>query len=110
MISELEGIYRRCPTSKIVTGGYSQGSALAARAIEKLNPQIVENIAAVVMFGYTQNKQLNGGVPGLPQDKLLVICNPGDEVCEGTLNIRAAHLQYGPKVPEAVRFIVSRVR
>lgn len=48
-------------------------------------------------------------VIGLPQEKLLVICNPGDEVCEGTLNIRTPHLQYGPKIPQAVSFIVSRV-
>lgn len=65
MISDFEDIYKRCPDAKIVAGGYSQGSALTARAIEKLNPTIVAKIEAVVMFGYTQNQQLRGGVPGM---------------------------------------------
>jgi len=107
----LEQVASKCPNAKILAGGYSQGTAVAARSIEKLAPAVRNRILGVVLFGYTQNKQLNGGVPGLPKDRVKVFCNPGDEVCTGTLNIKAAHFQYsGKPLNEAVQFLLSKVK
>lgn len=71
----LEQVASKCPNAKIIAGGYSQGTAVTARSIEKLSPAVRNRILGVVLFGYTQNKQLNGGVPGLPQDRVKVFCN-----------------------------------
>lgn len=80
---------------------------MAARTIEKLPTATKDRIGAVVLFGYTQNQQLDGGIPGFPQNKIKVFCNVGDLVCVGTLTITAAHLTYGLRVSSAVDFIVD---
>lgn len=94
-------------TPAFLTTGCSQGAALAARTIEKLPTATKDRIGAVVLFGYTQNLQLKGGIPDFPQNKIKVFCNVGDLVCVGTLTITAAHLTYGLKVNDAVDFIVK---
>lgn len=109
MIRLVTDIATNCPTSRIALGGYSQGAALTARTVERLPQNIKDRIDAVVLFGYTLNQQLNGGIPGFPADKTLVICNFGDLVCHGTLTIMPAHLAYGPKVDDAVSYIYNKI-
>lgn len=68
-----------------------------------------DRIGAVVLFGYTLNLQLGGGIPGFPDNKIEVFCNIGDLVCVGTLTITAAHLTYGTKTGDAVDFIYGKL-
>ncbi|OAK99333.1 cutinase [Phaeosphaeriaceae sp. SRC1lsM3a] len=84
----------KCPDAAIVSGGYSQGTAVIAATVSELDAAIQEKIKGVVLFGYTKNQQNNGGIPRLPAEKVKVFCNARDEVCEGTLNIRPAHFLY----------------
>jgi cutinase len=100
----------RCPTSKIVVGGYSQGAALVHRAVEDMSQAVKDKIVAAVTYGDTQNLQDRGQIPNFPKEKTLVICNTGDAVCAGTLNILPAHLAYTGRVDEAVTFINARIR
>lgn len=90
-----------------------------------MGEELKERINAVVLFGYTKNQQNKGKVPGLEQEKLLVVCNKGDQVCNGTLTITVAHLTYSRElritvvrtgltrrvenITHAVDFIKSRV-
>jgi cutinase len=101
---------QRCPNSVIVAGGYSQGAAVTHAAIKNLSSAVKNKIVGVVTFGDTRNQQDGGQIPGYPRDRTLIICNPGDLVCSGTLIIAAPHLAYGPRVPEAVTFLTSRIR
>ncbi|OLN86277.1 putative cutinase 1-like protein 2 [Colletotrichum chlorophyti] len=99
----------KCTASKIVAGGYSQGAAAAHRAIESLPDSAKNKILGVVTFGDTQNQQDKGQIPNFPKDKVEIICNKGDEVCKGTLEVKLAHLDYERRVPEAVDFLVGKI-
>ncbi|KAK1724526.1 hypothetical protein CaCOL14_000447 [Colletotrichum acutatum] len=99
----------KCGKSKIVAGGYSQGAATAHRAIEKLPDSAKGKILGVVTYGDTQNQQDKGQIPNFPKDKLKLICNEGDKVCTGTLEITPAHLDYERHVPEAVDFLTEKI-
>ncbi|KXH50233.1 cutinase [Colletotrichum nymphaeae SA-01] len=99
----------KCDKSKIVAGGYSQGAATAHRAIENLPDSVKSKILGVVTYGDTQNQQDKGQIPNFPKDKLKLICNEGDKVCTGTLEITPAHLDYERNVPEAVDFLTGKI-
>lgn len=62
-----------------------------------------------MLFGYTQNAQFAGTVPGVDQGRLRVFCEEGDPVCTGSLESKPEHYRYGDNVPEAVAFIRSVV-
>ncbi|KAK1474283.1 cutinase [Colletotrichum tamarilloi] len=99
----------KCDKSKVVAGGYSQGAATAHRAIENLPDAVKSKILGVVTYGDTQNQQDKGQIPNFPKDKLKLICNEGDKVCTGTLDITPAHLDYERHVPEAVDFLTGKI-
>ncbi|KAK1454641.1 cutinase [Colletotrichum melonis] len=99
----------KCDKSKVVAGGYSQGAATAHRAIENLPDAVKSKILGVVTYGDTQNQQDKGQIPNFPKDKLKLICNEGDKVCTGTLEITPAHLDYERHVPEAVDFLTGKI-
>ena len=101
---------QKCPQTKILASGYSQGAAIVHGAMEDLPATIMSQIAGVALFGDTRNLQERGRVAGYPEDQTLIICNPGDLVCSGTLTILPPHLAYGPRVPEASRFLVRMVQ
>lgn len=61
-----------CPQSKLVGGGYSQGAALMHRAIESLPQATKDRIAAVVLYGDTQNLQDGGKIKNFPKEKVKV--------------------------------------
>jgi cutinase len=100
----------RCPSSKLVVAGYSQGAALVHRAVEDLSQSVKDRIVAAVTYGDTQYLQDAGRIPNFPREKTLIICNVGDAVCAGTLTILPAHLAYTSRVSEAVTFINARIR
>jgi len=100
----------KCPNSKIVAGGYSQGAALAAAAISDVTATVRNKIVGTVLFGYTKNQQNNGGIPNYPSSNLKVFCATGDLVCSGTLTITPAHLSYGDEASgEAPQFLISKI-
>ncbi|GAW15288.1 hypothetical protein ANO14919_046970 [Xylariales sp. No.14919] len=98
-----------CPSSKLVVSGYSQGAALVHAAVEQLTSSVRARIFAAVTYGDTQNQQDGGKIPNFDTSKTLILCNDGDLVCEGTLIITSAHLDYAPSVPAGVSFIISKL-
>ena len=62
------------------------------------------------MFGDTRYKQSNGTLVGYPSERLKIICNEGDLVCNGTLIVTAAHTEYAARAPEAADFLVELAR
>ncbi|KAF4420582.1 cutinase precursor [Fusarium acutatum] len=113
-IREMIGLFNlansKCPSAKIVAGGYSQGAALAAASIEDLSTAVRNKVVGTVLFGYTKNLQNLGRIPNYPRERTLVFCNFGDLVCTGSLIVAAPHLAYqsdasGP----APQFLIQRV-
>ncbi|KAK0737448.1 cutinase-domain-containing protein [Apiosordaria backusii] len=113
-ITEMKNLFilanSRCPSAKIVAGGYSQGAALAAASIRDSSATIREQIKGVVLFGYTKNLQNLGRIPNYPSERTEVYCAVGDLVCTGQLIVTAAHLTYGDEARnEAPRFLIARI-
>ncbi|KAL4731184.1 hypothetical protein ACLX1H_000145 [Fusarium chlamydosporum] len=113
-IREMIGLFNlastKCPSAKIVAGGYSQGAALAAASIEDLSSTVRDKVVGTVLFGYTKNLQNLGRIPNYPRERTEVFCNIGDLVCTGTLIVAAPHLAYqsdasGP----APQFLIKRI-
>jgi cutinase len=100
----------KCPDTPIVSGGYSQGTAVIAGAIPKLNAPLRERVVGTVLFGYTKNLQNRGGINNYPASNLKVYCATGDLVCTGTLTITAAHFSYSDEAAgPAPQFLQGRI-
>ncbi|KAJ4353113.1 hypothetical protein N0V95_003647 [Ascochyta clinopodiicola] len=110
MQDTLNSMAQKCPDSVIVAGGYSQGAAVNHRAIEELDAGVRDQIAGVVLYGDTQKQQDKNQIPNFPADKVKIICQPGDAVCQGALVVLPAHLTYGSRADEGVDFLVQQVK
>lgn len=100
----------QCPNTKILIGGYSQGSAVVDNAIQGLPQETQNKIAGVVLFGFTRNAQDKAQIPGYPKAQTKIFCAPGDLVCDNTLTITPAHLSYAVNAPAAASFLASMVK
>lgn len=100
----------KCPDTPVVSGGYSQGTAVMSNAISELSETVRDQIKGVVLFGYTKNAQNGGGIPNFPGERLKVFCNAGDDVCNGGLNVTQAHFEYGTAARvDAPKFLKEKI-
>ncbi|KAI0015815.1 cutinase [Xylariomycetidae sp. FL0641] len=89
-----EKAHSKCPETPVVAGGYSQGTAVMAGAIASLPPALQDQVKGVVLFGYTENEQNGGAIPGFPPAKTQVYCATLDVVCNGALFVLPSHFLY----------------
>ena len=96
-IQQITAVTQKCPDTKVVITGYSQGAIL----VHSTANQYGKPIAAAVTFGDPQKGQTPKGVsPG----NFKTFCAQGDPVCLNGGNV-AAHLSYGNDAPAAAQFI-----
>ncbi|KXS96462.1 hypothetical protein AC578_3231 [Pseudocercospora eumusae] len=103
----------QCPDTIVVTGGYSQGTAVIAASLSDLSqqaPDVAGQVAGAILYGYTRNQQNGGRIPNYPTERTKVFCAAGDLVCKGTLIVLAPHFSYGVDVDEAAEFLAQRVQ
>ncbi|ETS78165.1 hypothetical protein PFICI_10227 [Pestalotiopsis fici W106-1] len=111
MADLIANISSTCPDSQIVLSGYSQGAAMVHRATEQIDDEtVLGQIAAAVTFGDTQKDQDDDQVPNVDTAKTLILCNDGDLVCDGTLIVTKAHLDYTGKVQQASDFVTGLIQ
>ncbi|KAF2996243.1 hypothetical protein E8E13_003638 [Curvularia kusanoi] len=96
----------RCPSTKIVLAGYSQGAQLVHNAAGRTSATNAARVAAVVVFGDPKKGQSFGSIA---TSKTLTICHSGDNICAGGSTITAAHLNYQQDVGTAGAFVAGKV-
>jgi cutinase len=90
-----------CPNSRIVLGGYSQGSTVIDLATQAMPASVADHVAAVALFGEPSSgfsSMLWGGQPlptisPLYAGKTISLCAPDDPICSAGGNIMA-HVSY----------------
>ena len=125
----------RCPDTKIVLGGYSQGAAVAAYITEDavpagftlppgitgpLPPEVDNHVSAVVLFGKPSSGFLQMIYTGAPPinvgsrftTKTIDLCIPEDPVCSPTGSDNATHVQYADNgmADQAAQFAVAHLQ
>ncbi|RAH72528.1 carbohydrate esterase family 5 protein [Aspergillus aculeatinus CBS 121060] len=102
MASLVKQALSQCPNTKVVLGGYSQGSMVVHNAASSLS---AGQIQAAVLFGDPLKMT---SVGKLDSSKVKEFCAVGDPVCENGVNVMA-HLSYGSDAQTAAQFLVSAV-
>jgi cutinase len=107
-----------CPNTKLVLGGYSQGSTVIDLASNAMPAPVADHVAAVALFGEPTSQfssMLWGGQP-LPTisplygPKTISLCAPDDPICSPGGNIMA-HVSYieSGMTNQAATFAVNRL-
>jgi cutinase len=107
-----------CPNTKIVLGGYSQGSTVIDLASQALPAPVAGHVAAVALFGEPSSgfsTMLWGGQP-LPVispvyvGKTISLCAPDDPICSSGGNIMS-HMSYidSGMVNQAATFAANKI-
>ncbi|ORA85256.1 cutinase [Mycobacterium malmoense] len=123
-INRVKQTVQKCPNTKIVLGGYSQGASVmdivAGVPIggidwgSSLPPEYANNIAAVVTFGDVADRA-GGSLPtasAMLGSKAIDLCNPNDPICHaGPGNEWSGHTEgYVPVyTTQAAAFVASKL-
>ena len=86
--------YTKCPKTKLLVSGYSQGSQVvhnAFRLLKTQNPAAAKFVNAVVTFGDPDRNIPLDNVAGY---KWKVDCHAGDNICENGSNVFVPHITY----------------
>jgi cutinase len=104
MASDVKTILARCPNTKVVAGGYSQGGQVVHNAFK--NGISATQVKAAVIFGDPYNNQAVGD---LATSSVKRYCAKGDLICEtpGSFIVLPPHTTYGQNTDDAASFIVS---
>ncbi|KAE8147114.1 cutinase-domain-containing protein [Aspergillus avenaceus] len=100
MASLIQQAKKQCPDTKVVLGGYSQGSMVVHNAANRVG---ADAISGAVLFGDPFKMT---GVGKVDKSKVKEFCAAGDPVCENGMNVMA-HLTYGADAKTAAQFLVS---
>ncbi|KZM25608.1 Cutinase [Ascochyta rabiei] len=96
----------KCPSTKIVVTGYSQGAQLVHTATQRLTAAAAARVSAVVTFGDADRDETFGSVA---TSKVLIICHQGDNICENGIIITSEHRNYELDAPTAAEFVAGKV-
>jgi cutinase len=117
--AHIQGTAAACPNTKIVLGGYSQGSTVIDLASNAMPARVASHVAAVALFGEPSSSfstMLWGGQPlpvisPLYAPKSISLCAPGDPICSGGGDI-LAHVSYitSGMTTQAATFAVNRLK
>ncbi|KAK4553892.1 hypothetical protein LTR86_009067 [Recurvomyces mirabilis] len=95
----------KCPMTRLVLSGYSQGGQLVHNAAALLTTTQTNFVNSVVIFGDPDNGRAVGKIPS---SKVLIICHIGDDICLGGDLILAPHLTYALNAQQAASFVVAK--
>jgi cutinase len=94
----------RCPSTKMVVSGYSQGAQIVHNSLSSLPSNITDRISSVVLFGDPKN---GTAIQGVASEKVMTFCHAGDDICKGGDVVAMAHLNYSQNAMEAAGFALG---
>lgn len=116
--AHIQDVAASCPNTKMVLGGYSQGSTVIDLASQTLPGPVADHVAAVALFGEPSSgfsSMLWGGQPLPTISPVLVgrtisLCAPDDPICSAGGNI-FSHMTYidSGMVNQAATFAANKI-
>jgi hypothetical protein len=116
--AHIQDVVANCPNTKLVLGGYSQGSTVIDLASQAMPAPVADHVAAVALFGEPSSgfsSMLWGGQPlptisPLLAGKTISLCAPDDPICSSGGNIMA-HVSYieSGMVNQAATFAANKL-
>ena len=116
-VAHVQDMIGRCPSTRLVLGGFSQGAGVMDLATKALPPQAADHVAAIAVFGNPTSplaSNLAGTVfppIGPPYSaKTIDECADGDPACSGGGNVLAhgSYVQSG-MTAQAANFVAARL-
>ena len=114
--SHVQDMVGRCPNTKLVLGGMSQGAGVIDMASTMIPPEAADHVAAVALFGNPKSMlatTLSGGFPDISPNfaaKTIDMCAPDDPACSGGMNPQAHGSYVGSDLPaQAATFVAGRL-
>ncbi|EHK97646.1 alpha/beta-Hydrolase [Glarea lozoyensis ATCC 20868] len=104
MAAKITTLKAKCPNTKLITAGYSQGGQIIHNAAKLLPAATAQWISKVIIFGDPYSKQ---PVANVAESKRKTFCNAGDNICVNGPLILSPHLLYGLNAVEAAKFATS---
>jgi hypothetical protein len=117
LVAHVQDMMGRCPNTRMVLGGFSQGAGVIDLATPAMPPQAIDHVAAVAVFGNPTSplaSGLSGAVfppIGPPYNaKTIDMCADGDPACSGGGNLMAhgSYVQSG-MTAQAATFVAGRL-
>ncbi|RDW72922.1 hypothetical protein BP6252_06829 [Coleophoma cylindrospora] len=102
MAQMVQDSLQKCPTSKVVMSGYSQGGQIVHNAANLLPAATMAKVNSVVIFG-----DPDFGTPVTGAVKQKIICHADDNICQHGDLILLSHLTYGENAQEAATFVAA---
>jgi hypothetical protein len=94
MAQMVENTASKCPNSRIVMGGYSQGGQVVHKAANMMSSDAARHVKAVVIFG---DPDKGKKMKGIDPSEVDTMCASSDPICYGLPIPLGAHLTYGSK-------------
>ncbi|KAE8401018.1 cutinase-domain-containing protein [Aspergillus pseudonomiae] len=104
MASDATEILTKCPDTKLIMSGYSQGCQVVHNAVEQLPAEIASKISSVLLFGDPYEGK---PFPNVDASRVKTVCHAGDTICNNSIIILPAHLTYAVNVAEAAAFAIA---
>jgi cutinase len=117
VVAHVNEMMARCPSTRLVLGGFSQGAGVMDLATPALPPQANDHVAAIAVLGNPISPlavNLSGAqfAPiGPPYSvKTIDLCNGADPVCSGggDVNAHRGYVESG-MVAQAASFVAGRL-
>jgi cutinase len=115
--AHVQSMAAKCPNTKMVLGGYSQGAAVTDVISEAMPAAVADHVAAVALFGNPKSAFADslstGPLPAISPlyvPKTIDLCVPDDPICSDGKNF-VAHVLYVQTgmTNQAATFAASRV-
>jgi cutinase len=114
--AHVQDMVARCPNTRMVLGGYSQGAGVIDLATTVMPPQAADHVAAVALFGNPSSMlatTLSGGFPAISplySSKTIDLCATDDPACsDGTNPLAHASYVESGMTSQAATFVANRL-